>query len=773
MTHHQASQADQLKWPVVLYTLSFAGMGVAIASVAWVSGDILLSGLLIVLAGLGHVLSGLGKGRRLKLGLAIYPALGISAWFLRDDLIGIASGGSLFPLAILLSLVLALISFNLRTLRTLYDAWLLSLVVILLAGVGALSTQFGLFLLAFGIVAVIFLIASHMADLARRLQFMTLGGPLYLAFPVGIVMLLVLGASLAIFLLLPQNLGIQKVSPLPSRLDLTMQQPLPPQHSPTGGEAPADGILPSRSLETPSPSSPDSQNTRLKAAAQSARPIPGNGQLAEQFGVPGQSTDQPPLPINSSRLAAGKVQYTPLGYTGENGRDVVMHVRSPLASYWRGRVLDEYDGRGWYASGLRTRLHQNDGGMLYFDDTPRRVGDNSVYVQTFFLSIAQPNAVFTGYSPGVVNPKDLLDKGDVRRANAINIDALYEPGSYRVISAVPGITPQDLEFDSADTNILYGTTQMSVPARVQELARSIISGATSDYEKAARLERYLLGNYGYDLTVPPLSRSGDVVESFLFERQVGYCAQFATAMAVMAQAVGLPARVATGYLPGKYNSLSGVHVVRLQDAHAWVEIKFKKNGWVPFDPTPRPDSPWDSYTGITKAPTTLQQVIRADLKGAVSGVPSLALGGFSSLFGDGSKLPKAATGLLLVIVAFLVGRALITRTRKTGVRTTLWGYTALLDPGRDEMRSVYRKAVRRLEQRGYPRRQTNQSPEDYIGEIQKAGLPVPEPFREISRRAKDAFYNPSPFDSSVAKDMNSRLQVLRRARGLGRDVTGS
>ena len=112
------------------------------------------------------------------------------------------------------------------------------------------------------------------------------------------------------------------------------------------------------------------------------------------------------------------------------------------------------------------------------------------------------------------------------------------------------------------------------------------------YDKAAKLERFLLKNYTYDLRVPPLWRSNGVVDSFLFERHTGFCAQFATTMAVMERLVDLPARVVTGYVPGSYNSLTGVHVVRLQDAHAWVEIKFRRYGWVPFGPTPRPDSPW-------------------------------------------------------------------------------------------------------------------------------------------------------------------------------------
>ena len=731
------------------------------ASVAWVSGYILLNGLLIVVSGLGHLLSGLGKGQRLKLGLAIYPVVGLTAWIMREDLLAIAAGGSLFRLARLLIVVLALVSFNLRNLRTLYDTWLLSLAAILVAGVGALSTEYGLFLLAFGAVAVAFLIASHMAALARHLQFRALIGPWQLALPAGIVMLSVLGASLAIFLVLPQNLRIQNVSPLPSRLDLTMQQTLPPQDASTGGEAPAEGVLPSRDQEVISEQPPDAQ-----LATEPAK-------TAEQIAGPGQSSEQISLSKRTLGFPRSDVQYMPLGYTGDQGRDVIMHVRSPLASYWRGRVLDVYDGRGWYASNSQQQYHLDESGMLFFDYTPRLIGDNGVYLQTFFLNVPRPNAVFTGYSPGIVNPKKPLENGYRRRAEVQYVKALHEIGSYQVVSAVPGITPQHLEYDSADTNWLHTTKRVSVPARVRELASSITSRSTSDYEKAARLERFLLGNYGYDLGVPPLVGSGDVVESFLFDRRAGYCAQFATAMAVMAQSVGLPARVATGYLPGKYNSLSGVHVVRRQDAHAWVEIKFKKNGWVPFDPTPRPDSPWYSYTGITKVPRTLQQVIRADLRGMATDVPSVALGGLASLFGDGSRLAMTATGAFLLLMSLLVGRILVTRGRKNELRRALWDYSRLFDAGRDEMRGVYRKAVRRLEKNGYPRRQTHQSPEDYIGAIQTMGLPVPEPFREISRRARDAFYSPLPFDSSVVQDMKARLQALRRAPRLGRDINPS
>jgi hypothetical protein len=83
---------------------------------------------------------------------------------------------------------------------------------------------------------------------------------------------------------------------------------------------------------------------------------------------------------------------------------------------------------------------------------------------------------------------------------------------------------------------------------------------------AACLAVFLLENYSYDLRIAHFTGSGDVVDRFLFEHQSGYCAQFATIMAVLARTGGLPARVVIGYMPGRYNSLTGVHEVRIQDA---------------------------------------------------------------------------------------------------------------------------------------------------------------------------------------------------------------
>ena len=55
-------------------------------------------------------------------------------------------------------------------------------------------------------------------------------------------------------------------------------------------------------------------------------------------------------------------------------------------------------------------------------------------------------------------------------------------------------------------------------------------------------------------------------------------------MAVLARAIGIPARVAVGFLPG--SRVGDVWEVSTRDMHAWPELYFAGLGWVGFEPTP-------------------------------------------------------------------------------------------------------------------------------------------------------------------------------------------
>jgi hypothetical protein len=250
-----------------------------------------------------------------------------------------------------------------------------------------------------------------------------------------------------------------------------------------------------------------------------------------------------------------------------------------------------------------------------------------------------------------------------------------------------------------------------------------------------------------------------VVDHFLFERNAGYCSQFATAMAVMARLVGLPARVAVGYLPGEYNSLTGAHTVRQRDAHAWVEIKFTRAGWVPFDPTPRPDSPWAFDVGYLEATRGIQQVMRAGFKDALVDGPSAALGSATSVLG--AYGPSWLFGALLAAAIGALGALLVRRARGRPGAGRYQGYTLLRDDERDAVRKIYLSALRVLARKGYPGRPAHQGPRDYLGDLGAMGLPVPAAFRSISVNAARALYDPGPLTGDTLQHLKRSLRSLR------------
>jgi hypothetical protein len=62
-------------------------------------------------------------------------------------------------------------------------------------------------------------------------------------------------------------------------------------------------------------------------------------------------------------------------------------------------------------------------------------------------------------------------------------------------------------------------------------------------------------------------------------------------MTVMLRAIGIPARLATGFQSGIYNPMTDLWLVRASDAHTWVEAWIPGKGWCTFDPTPPDPNP--------------------------------------------------------------------------------------------------------------------------------------------------------------------------------------
>jgi transglutaminase-like putative cysteine protease len=130
----------------------------------------------------------------------------------------------------------------------------------------------------------------------------------------------------------------------------------------------------------------------------------------------------------------------------------------------------------------------------------------------------------------------------------------------------------------------YAAPPVATP-RVQQLAAQITASAPTAYDKVRAIEQWLAANTKYSLDAPLSQPGQDVVDQFVFETRLGWCEQVASTLVVMLRSVGIPARVATGFVTGDRNALTGRYVVRERDAHAWAEVYFPGVGWQGFDPT--------------------------------------------------------------------------------------------------------------------------------------------------------------------------------------------
>jgi|GEM_PF-1536351 len=72
---------------------------------------------------------------------------------------------------------------------------------------------------------------------------------------------------------------------------------------------------------------------------------------------------------------------------------------------------------------------------------------------------------------------------------------------------------------------------------------------------------------------------------FLTEAETGYCTHFASSAVLMLRAMGIPARLVTGYL-AKGVPAGEWYAVVSGDAHAWVEVYDAQTGWIRMEPTP-------------------------------------------------------------------------------------------------------------------------------------------------------------------------------------------
>ena len=126
-----------------------------------------------------------------------------------------------------------------------------------------------------------------------------------------------------------------------------------------------------------------------------------------------------------------------------------------------------------------------------------------------------------------------------------------------------------------------------LPQLVGDLATEVTREEPTRFGKAVALQNWFRQEFTYSLRTAE-GNGEDALVDFLSDDaggRIGYCEQFASAMAVMARSLGIPARVAIGFLsPTQAGPNTWVYSAR--DMHAWPELYLDGAGWVRFEPTP-------------------------------------------------------------------------------------------------------------------------------------------------------------------------------------------
>lgn len=506
--------------------------------------------------------------------------------------------------------------------------------------------------------------------------------------------------------------------------------------------------------------------------------------------VPGSSSD-PLLDVaGTGRNGSGGHSYKPsLAPFVDIGRKLdevqnreLFTVKSAIPDYWRIAALDTYssdNGGSW------TLTAEGDGSVRV--GLPSSPPANALE-QDFAIGRLGERWLPAAYDPAAITLADTLQ---VQSSGTIVADADEVSGlRYKVWSTLP-----PLAGDEISQNAIEGTAApppsslarfLDLPTsddikQIGDQARDIVTkaGATTPYAQAEALRDYFRsGEFIYDTNVDDHDDTSAIL-TFLRDKR-GFCVQFASTYAVMARTLGIPARVAVGFTPGKL--VDGRYHVSSHDAHAWPEIYLSGLGWTHlFDPTPSSrDTPAggsalphdDTTTGTTA--TTLPPATASTVPGSqgstppngtgtpgspntTPATPTLAPATTSSSSGVGAWLPVVVVvALLVLVIGGYVGAVLGLKQRRR-TRRHQHDDPALAVSG------AWAEALDRLREADVVPRAA-QTPLDLAATVPTgAGTATAGPMHDLARAYGAARYGAGAVASDDARDAWDSLDDLERA----------
>lgn len=237
--------------------------------------------------------------------------------------------------------------------------------------------------------------------------------------------------------------------------------------------------------------------------------------------------------------------------------------------YWRTLIMPYFDGHTWH-------MRQ----PFFHDDMQQRFPKQKAIGYELLVKDWQ------GYIPTL----DYTIEGEARRtrifhtATAMVWRRSSQLQRYHFASVLSPRMPEQLNDRLKQS---YLELPEGLNPQTISLAKSIYQDSVNNEDFIVRtLDYFKKQGFIYTLEPPLLSEYENEVDEFMFNTKQGFCGHYASAMAVMMRAAGLPSRVVTGYQGGTYDDSANFWQIRSKDAHAWAEVWLPETSeWARVDPT--------------------------------------------------------------------------------------------------------------------------------------------------------------------------------------------
>ena len=200
------------------------------------------------------------------------------------------------------------------------------------------------------------------------------------------------------------------------------------------------------------------------------------------------------------------------------------------------------------------------------------------------------------------------------------------------------------DYDKVDQRFMQYYTQMPGSEKyssISALAHRIADTGHTPVDKVLAIRNYFLskdenGKHLYSYTdnpgEPDIPNASKLLY-FLNDNHKGYCAYYAGATLFMLRSLGIPSRIAVGFLTeDRSDKNKGWYWYYANQAHAWVQVYFPGYGWLDFDttvgntdenrPTEQPDGTppmqppkaWLAADGIVESTDTIKKLMQLSVK---------------------------------------------------------------------------------------------------------------------------------------------------------------